>query len=238
MALDFPCITKADKKTGLLAWGGDLQVENLLQAYSSGIFPWPLTEDGTLLWFAPPHRAVLFLESFHASRRLQKKLKSGHFRFTINESFEAVIRACASSPNRKGQKLSWITEEMIQGYIQLYKAGFCHSVECLKEGQLVGGLYGVAIGKMFAGESMFYLESDASKLSLCFLVDYLHQKGVEWIDCQQKTPLLESFGAVEIERADFMRLLFNAITQNNRLFDGIAKGTSFSWSGSKQKRGL
>jgi leucyl/phenylalanyl-tRNA---protein transferase len=213
----FPDVSEADD-SGILAMGGNLKVESLLDSYRNGIFPWPIAGDNLLLWFAPPKRAVLFFKDFHVSRRLRKTIKQGRYKFEINTSFEKVIRACASSNNRQGQKGTWILPEIISAYIDFFHAGFCHSIECYHNGKSVGGLYGVAIGKMFAGESMFHTESDGSKVSLCFLVDYLRKKGVEWIDCQQMTPLLASFGAKEIDRQVFMKMLKEAVNQDVRLF--------------------
>ena len=212
--LKFPSVETADEM-GLLAVGGDLEVESLLLAYRSGIFPWPLSDDGTLTWFSPPMRTLLFLDRVHISRTLKKKLKSGEFTFSFNTAFVEVINACAVAKNRKGQFGTWITEEMVEGYIELHHAGYAHSVECSVEckrgSRLVGGLYGVSIGGMFAGESMFYHETDASKLALCVLVERLREQGVEWIDCQQTTPLLSSFGAEEVERSRFIALLSESL---------------------------
>lgn len=213
----FPDVSEAED-SGALAIGGDLEVDTLLNAYRSGIFPWPIGDDNLLLWFAPPKRAVMFFKDFHVSRRLRKKLGRGHYTFKIDTSFEKVITACASSANRQGQKGTWILPEIISAYVDLFHAGYCHSIECFRDDKSVGGLYGVAIGKMFAGESMFHTESDGSKVALCFLVDYLQARGVEWIDCQQMTALLASFGACEIDRQVFMGMLKDAVNQDVRLF--------------------
>lgn len=214
--VQFPPVELADE-TGLLAAGGDLDVETLYTAYTQGIFPWPVFSGDLLTWFAPSQRCVLYLEHFHPSTRLLRKQKKKLWSFRINSSFEEVITACSVLP-RKGQDGTWITNRMIEAYIALHKAGWCHSIECYRGEKLVGGLYGVAIGKMFAGESMFHTESDASKLTLCFLVDYLKGKGCKWIDCQQNTPLLSSFGAVEITRERFMKELSEAVSVDIQLF--------------------
>lgn len=215
--IEFPPVELADD-SGLLAVGGDLEVESLLLAYRSGIFPWPIVDEDLLTWFAPKRRAILFLENFHISRSLEKKIRKEPCSFRIDTSFECVIRACARSANRREGQGTWITEKIIEAYIALHRAGWCHSIECYCDERLTGGLYGVAVGKMFAGESMFYLETDASKLTLVFLVDYLRERGVRWVDCQQMTPLLRHFGAVEVDRSVFMELLRDAVNQDVKLF--------------------
>lgn len=218
VVLEFPPVEYADEESGLLALGGDLEVETLLLAYSKGIFPWPLFPNGELAWFAPSERALLFLKNFHVSRSLEKKRRLSSYSFRIDTAFERVVRACAEGKTRKGPKGTWITQEIVAAYIALHKAGFSHSVECFSGEELVGGLYGVSIGGMFAGESMFFLEPDASKLALCYLVDHLRERGAEWIDCQQQTSLLSQFGAVEIPRGEFEGLLVDAIRTKVTLF--------------------
>ncbi|MCC6931939.1 MAG: leucyl/phenylalanyl-tRNA--protein transferase [Deltaproteobacteria bacterium] len=214
----FPPVETSDNDTGLLAMGGSLDIDLLLHAYRSGIFPWPVTADHALLWFAPKMRAVLFTKDFHISSSLKKSISNNHYSITIDKDFDGVLRACAESGIRKSQG-TWITPTIVTAYNALHKAGYAHSVECYgEEGKLLGGLYGVSIGKMFAGESMFHIETDCSKICLCYLVDYLKERGVEWIDCQQLTPLLQSFGAVEIPQAEFMELLNKAINEPVDLF--------------------
>lgn len=209
----FPPVESADRH-GLLAVGGDVEVPSLLLAYKSGIFPWPVEED-VLTWFAPPKRAILFLDRFHAPRSLLKmrKREAAILEIKFDQAFEPVIRACSELENRGKQQGTWITREMISGYIELYKAGFAHSVECYVRGELSGGLYGVSIGHMFAGESMFYRHPNASKYCLLALVELLTERGVPWIDCQVMTPFFESLGAIEISRAEFMRLLSEAVSR-------------------------
>lgn len=211
----FPSVEDADEY-GLLAMGGDLEVESLLLAYRSGIFPWPVFDKRVITWFAPPERTVLFLKDFKIPKSVQKLRAANKFSFAIDKNCPEVIRRCAASKTRR-EKGSWITSRMIEGYINLHHAGYCHSVECYEGDELVGGLYGVSIGGTFAGESMFYDRSGASKLSLCYLVEHLQERGATWIDCQQMTPLLASFGAVEISRDEFMQLLPTALG-NKALF--------------------
>ncbi len=206
----FPPVETTDKH-GLLAIGGDLEVESLLLAYSSGIFPWPIAEEEVIPWFAPPKRAILRFSDFHIPKTLSKLQKNNSYTFKINNSFSEVIKKCGESSNRESPGETWITPEMIQAYTDFHHAGYAHSVECYDKDRLVGGLYGVSIGAMFAGESMFYEEPNTSKLCLCYLVDYLTARGVTWIDCQQMTPLFKSFGAIEIPREEFQELIAEAI---------------------------
>lgn len=208
-AIIFPALEDADN-TGLLALGGDLSVDTLLTAYSSGIFPWPWSER-YLAWFAPPQRAVLFLDNFHVSKRLKSIIKKKEYEIRADTNFEKVINACAKSKNRTGQKGTWITKPMIQAYIDLHKAGFAHSIECYFDGELCGGVYGVSIGKMFAGESMFYTAPNASQIAFYHLVELLNAQNVKIIDCQVMTPHSEKFGAVEIDREEFMSILTKSV---------------------------
>lgn len=216
--LEFPPVELADEN-GFLAIGGDLEVPSLVLAYRSGIFPWPIPGVEEITWFAPPRRAVLFLDKFHVSRSLNKVRSSRKFEVKIDANTPAVIQSCASSEHRLLGNATWITAEMIEGYSQLAVAGYCHSVESYLHQRLVGGLYGVAIGAMFAGESMFYTESEASKIAFLSLVEHLSARGCWWIDCQQLTPMFEQFGAEEISRDDFMELLQEATTSPIQLFD-------------------
>lgn len=213
----FPPIESADE-SGLLAVGGDLEVESLLLAYSSGIFPWPIVDDSTLTWFCPPERAVLFLSEFKVSRRLRREKARTTYAYSFNAAFPEVIEECALSKNRTGQDGTWITEHLRRAYNDFHRAGYAFSVECRDGGALAGGLYGVAIGEMVAGESLFYRASNASKLCLWCLVDYLKSLGVQWIDCQQMTPLLRSFGARCIPRDEFLLMVRAAAVKGSELF--------------------
>ncbi|NCF81841.1 MAG: leucyl/phenylalanyl-tRNA--protein transferase [Proteobacteria bacterium] len=185
---------------GLLAVGGDLSPARLLHAYQRGIFPW-FSEAQPILWWAPDPRAVLLPEAIKISRSLKKTLRRGVFQVTFDQVFPRVIEACAAP--RGHQNDTWITNHMIAAYCELHARGFAHSVECWQDGALVGGLYGVAIGKVFSGESMFSRVSDASKVALVTLC----QSGYELIDCQLPSDHLKRMGATEIPRRDFMRLL-------------------------------
>ena len=203
--LEFPPVDEADEH-GLLAVGGDLEVNSLLLAYRSGIFPWPLSNE-YLTWFAPPERAVCHVKDFHVSGSLKKSRRKGWASFAINQNFENVIASCQELTNRGDQSGTWITEDMRRAYIELHQAGHAHSFECYRDGSLVGGVYGVQVEGTFAAESMYYRVSDASKLALWFMVSYFQACGLGWFDVQVMTPLLERLGAVELEREAFMRLL-------------------------------
>ncbi|MCB0465071.1 MAG: leucyl/phenylalanyl-tRNA--protein transferase [Aequorivita sp.] len=192
---------------GLLAIGGDLSVKRLLLAYNSGIFPW-FEDDQPILWWSPEPRMVLFPEKFKVSKSLRKTLKRGKFKITFNQNFEEVIKNCANVP-RKGQPGTWITQEMQEAYIDLHKEGNAISVAVWENDKLVGGLYGVDLPqkKVFCGESMFSLVSDASKVAFYHLSEYAKTKNYKLIDCQIYNEHLESLGAEEIGRADFLGLL-------------------------------
>ncbi|MCA9523428.1 MAG: leucyl/phenylalanyl-tRNA--protein transferase [Myxococcales bacterium] len=203
--IEFPPVESADPH-GLVGVGGDLEVSSLLLAYTSGIFPWP-HEGYPLLWFAPPQRAVLFFDELHVSRRLAKYLRKADFHFAVDHDFEAVIRACQKSP-RPGQSGTWITRAMIRAYIEFHRAGYAHSFEVYDSSKkLVGGLYGVWIDKLFCGESMFYRVEGASKFALIKTVEHLRGQGLSWLDAQVMTPLLESFGARDVPRQQYMQML-------------------------------
>lgn len=199
----FPPVETADE-IGLLCWGGDYEIETLIEAYRNGIFPWP-HEGYPPLWFALPERAILEFERFHISRSLHKTLRRTHWQTRIDQDFSAIIRACAGP--RDYADGTWIWPEIIAAYEKLHRAGFAHCVGVYEGDELIGGLYGVSIGGYFAGESIFHRRSDAGKMALVALVDYLRERGAHWIDVQQLTPLLESFGAREIARRAFMKKL-------------------------------
>jgi leucyl/phenylalanyl-tRNA---protein transferase len=205
----FPPVEDADEN-GLLAVGGDLELDSLLLAYRNGIFPWPLSAK-LLAWFSPPLRCLLFFDELKIPRSLKKAYIKRGYTHRRDSDFAKVIQHCATSAHRTGQKGSWITPEMTQAYLALHMAGYAHSFESYNEGKLVGGLYGVKINRFFAGESMFYLSPDASKIALLEAIAFLKAQQVEWIDCQVPTPLLLSFGAREVTRGQFLKLLKEVI---------------------------
>ena len=218
-ALEYGIFPSSD----LVALGGDLTIERLLIAYRQGIYPFFTDDSPFILWWSPDPRTVLFPERFKTSRSLQKSVKNRGYRVTIDQDFEAVIRSCATverayyksdaEPEKYVSTITWITREMIEAYCELHRLGFAHSVETWHGTMLVGGLYGVAIGQIFFGESLFYKKRDASKVALHFLVEQLRQWGYSLIDCQDPTTLLLSLGAVEIRRDEFLKKLKEAVVE-------------------------
>lgn len=208
-----PLNTALLEPNGLLAVGGDLSPQRLINAYRSGIFPWFNDED-PILWWSPNPRMVLFPNELSISRSLHKLLKKHHYEVRTDASFREVMQACAGP--RKTQAGTWITNEMIDAYTTLHQMGIAHSVETWMNGVLVGGLYGVALGKMFYGESMFSRVSDASKIAFVHLVKQLEIWGFEMIDCQMKTQHLASLGAREISRNEFALRLSKLIDISDR----------------------
>lgn len=199
---------------GLLALGGDLSPARILDAYCRGIFPWG-TLEGYPLWYSPDPRMVLFPEELRISRSLLKTLRSGRYALRVDTDFASVIAACAQTP-RPGQAGTWICPEMIDAYSRLHELGWAHSVEAYCEGGLMGGLYGLAIGGMFYGESMFSRRSDASKAAFAILVHHLREQGTRLIDCQMHTHHLASLGARPIPRAEFLHRLEHLILEPGR----------------------
>jgi leucyl/phenylalanyl-tRNA--protein transferase len=194
----FPDTTSAlAEPAGLLAAGGLLSVEWLLTAYRQGIFPW-FSENEPILWWTPAPRTVLYPQRFHQSRSLQKLARQQRFQLSRNDDFDAVILACAE--DRQGQTGTWINSQMIDAYIEMHQAGFAHSIECRHQGEIVGGLYGISLGQVFFGESMFSKATNTSKLCLKYLVD---SASYEMIDCQLPTGHLHSLGAIDISREEF-----------------------------------
>ncbi len=194
-------------KDGLIAVGGDLSVERLIHAYHLGIFPW-FNEGQPLLWWSPDPRMILLPESFKVSKSLKKTILSNKYKITLNTSFEEVINCC-SKIKRKGQQGTWITKNMITAYLQLHKKGHAQSVEVWSDDQLVGGLYGIDLKekKIFCGESMFSKKNNASKIAFYYLVKKLKTENYRLIDCQMYTSHLESLGAKEIPRHEFLKYL-------------------------------
>jgi leucyl/phenylalanyl-tRNA--protein transferase len=209
----FPPPDYADP-SGLLAVGGDLSKERLLEAYRLGIFPW-YSDDQPILWWSPDPRLVLDLKDFGISRSLRKTLKKGVFQVTFDHAFEQVIQACAVVP-RAAQNGTWITEEMQEAYINLHGLGYAHSVESWFGGKLAGGLYGVSLGKAFFGESMFHLKTDASKVALATLVEKLKSWDFHFIDSQMTTEHMVRLGAKELPRRIFLKRLQSALRHPTR----------------------
>ena len=209
----FPPPDYADP-SGLLAVGGDLSKERLLEAYRLGIFPW-YSDDQPILWWSPDPRLILDLNDFKVSRSLRKTLKKEVFQVTFDRAFEEVIRACASVP-REAQNGTWITDEMEKAYIKLHGLGYAHSVESWFGGKLAGGLYGVSLGKCFFGESMFHLKADASKVALATLVEKLKSWEFHFIDSQMTTEHMLRLGAKELPRRIFLKRLQLALRYPTR----------------------
>jgi len=205
----FPPVSKALKSpNGLLCAGGDLSPRRIVEAYSRGIFPW-YSEGDPILWWSPDPRMVLFPDELKISRSLRKSVAHDRYETRFDTAFRDVIEACAAP--RDGQAGTWIVPEMVEAYVRLHELGFAHSVESWHEGRLVGGLYGMALGQAFFGESMFAHAPDASKVALVRLVQRLNAGGCRVIDCQQATPHLASLGAREIPRKAFAQLVQESI---------------------------
>lgn len=204
----FPDVELADNE-GLLAFGGNLSEKTLLNAYRRGIFPW-YNENEPICWYSPNPRFVLFPERLKISNSMKTVIRKSEFKFSIDKEFPAVIKNCRLA-KRKGQPGTWITDDIEDAYINLFKKGITHSAETWHNGNLVGGLYGVQLGKVFFGESMFAGESNASKFAFIKYVQELQKKGIELIDCQVYTPHLESLGAEFIPRKRFAELLATLI---------------------------
>lgn len=200
----FPPVETADH-AGIVAIGGDLSTERLLLAYQSGIFPW-YNEDEPIIWWSPDPRFVLLPQRLNISRSMQSIINGNKFRFSVNKAFDKVIGQCKSIP-REGQDGTWITNAVQDAYIKLHRLGYAHSAEAWFENELVGGLYGVKLGNIFFGESMFSKQSNASKFAFIKYVEQLKKEGVVLIDCQVYTEHLESLGAGMISRKEFIELL-------------------------------
>ncbi len=213
-SLDFPPLNKALREpNGLLAAGGDLRPERLIQAYRHGCFPW--FQDGQpILWWSPDPRTVLLPDELHVSRSLAKVLRQGRYQVSFDQAFAEVIRACAAPRSYAAE--TWITSPMQDAYLELHKSGIAHSVEVWRDGELVGGLYGLAMGQLFFGESMFSRADNASKVGFVTLVERLKAWGFVLIDCQMPTEHLLSLGARTISRDEFARYLSRHLDQPNR----------------------
>jgi leucyl/phenylalanyl-tRNA---protein transferase len=205
--LEFPDPCTADEN-GLVAIGGDLECSSLQLAYTKGIFPWPISEDYPLAWFSPDPRGILECTDLHIPKSLQKVLRKSPFQIKFNTNFEQVIRQCSSATNRAEGEDSWITESIIQAYIDLHNQNMAYSVEAYNDKhELVGGVYGVNFGKLVSGESMFYLEPNASKACLITLIERLIKLDIPFLDTQMVTPVVKSLGGKEISRKDYLERL-------------------------------
>jgi len=203
----------------IVSFGDELTVENLTSAYKLGIFPWHV-EGLPLPWYCPEKRAILEFADLHIPRSLERTRRKNPYTFTIDKKFGEVIRTC-SAMRRPDQTGTWITDDFIDAYSQLHKAGIAHSIEAWDEnGALVGGLYGVDAGGAFCGESMFHTSPNASKLALLFLIDHLRERGAEWIDAQVMTPHIKALGAREIRRKEFLQKLKATQSDELDLFGG------------------
>ncbi|MCB9662217.1 MAG: leucyl/phenylalanyl-tRNA--protein transferase, partial [Sandaracinaceae bacterium] len=213
-ALAFPPPERASPE-GLVAIGGDTAPQRLLLAYSQGIFPWPV-EGQPLLWFSPDPRFVLRPQDAIVGRTLRKQVLRARYTIRADTRFEAVMQACATV-RRPGQHGTWITDELLDGYTRLHRLGFAHSIEAYEGEELVGGLYGVSLGRAFFGESMFALRPDASKVAFVTALAHFVRWGIELVDCQVPTAHLASFGAVEWPRARFLAVLREAVAHPTRM---------------------
>ena len=222
----FPPVTEARQEmNGLLAVGGLLLPDRLLDAYRRGIFPWG-TIEGQALWYSPDPRMVMFPENFRLSRSLRRLLRNDALGISADRDFPAVIAACAAT-RRRGQDGTWISDEMMEAYTRLHELGWAHSVEVWEEGELVGGLYGLAIGRMFYGESMFSRRDNASKFAFAYLIRLLRERGFGMIDCQMHTDHLASLGAAEIPRSEFLQRMQTLIGQGERSVWQLAVSTDW-----------
>jgi leucyl/phenylalanyl-tRNA--protein transferase len=213
--INFPDPRRASPE-GVVALGGALSTENLLRAYRRGIFPWPI-EGLPLPWFCPPERAILEFKDLHVSRSLRHARNRSTLRFTIDDAFPEVVRACARAA-RPEEAGTWITPQIIRAYCELNQLGYAHSVEAWENDALVGGIYGVEVDGAFGGESMFYVRPNASKLALLFLIEHLQGRGLDWMDIQMMTPHMEALGAKLLTRDEFLEKLAATRARGLKLF--------------------
>ena len=223
----FPPVSEAlDDPNGLLAFGADLSAQRLFSAYSSGIFPW-FSDDEPLLWWSPNPRSIIELDDFVCSKSLRKLARQKRYKVTLNHAFDSVINACANIPRKNPNSQApsqdtWITEDMQKAYSYLHQLGLAHSVEVWDGDALVGGLYGVGVGKVYCGESMFHKQSNTSKLAMLALVEHMKSQNMAFIDCQLPTDHLASLGAKVVSRPEFIEKLENnnqTLTDEGRLLE-------------------
>ena len=207
--ISFPPVDSADEN-GLIGIGGDLEPESLLLAYSSGIFPWPISKEYPLAWFSPDPRGILFYDNLHISKSMKRFLNNHQYQVKFNHNFESVIYNC-SKITRSHEKSTWITEDIINAYIDFHRLGFAYSVEVYHHDKLVGGLYGVKIKNYVCGESMFHIEPNTSKLALISLLQNLESQNIHWLDTQMITPVVEHLGGIYIPRKEYLQLLKKAL---------------------------
>lgn len=205
MPVIFPDPNSADEQ-GIVAIGGSLNTQTLIEAYQNGIFPWPISKEYPLTWFSPDPRGIIDFADFKIPKSLRKFIRSSNYEVRFNHNFEKVLRNCASV-ERSFQTDTWINEEIIKGYVNLFNQKLAYSVETYEDEELIGGLYGVCMGEIISGESMFFHKSNASKVALVKLIQELQGAGIKWIDTQMVTPVIENFGGIEISRKDFLERL-------------------------------
>lgn len=203
--IGFPPLDNADEN-GLLALGGDLEIDSLLLAYSNGIFPWPISKEYPLAWFSPDPRGILFFDKLHISKSLKKFLKKNPYEVRFNTNFPLLIEKCAHAKRPENQG-TWITEEIINAYIDLFNEGYAYSAETYLNDELVGGVYGVCINNFYSGESMFHEADNASKVALLSLMYKLKELDINWLDTQMVTPVVEAIGGLSLPRAKYLELL-------------------------------
>jgi leucyl/phenylalanyl-tRNA--protein transferase len=214
MAAIFPSVDNANED-GLLAVGGSLDSETLITAYKNGIFPWPVEDGYPMTWFAPNPRGIIDLEEFKVSKSLTKFLKNTNYKVVFNYDFEQVITRC-SVIKRKHETGTWIYQDIINAYTELFNQGLAYTVAVFQDEKIIGGLYGVCIGEIISGESMFHKKDNASKVALVYLIQKLKEKNIKFIDTQMVTPVIESFGGKSIERTEFMQRIKQLDTSRSR----------------------
>ncbi len=213
----FPPVETADE-SGLLALGGDLEIQSLILAYRNGIFPWPISDDFPLAWFSPDPRGILEFDRLNINKRLRRYLKSCPYSITCNQAFDRVIEFCSKVP-RSDQHSTWITRDIIKGYQNLFNHKLAYSIEVWEDTELVGGVYGVCIHGIISGESMFHTQPNTSKFALIFLMLLLKRSGINWLDTQMVTPVVEALGGREIPRKDYIHLLrLNPLKTRDEIF--------------------